>query len=142
MATNANREQAELLARIIVLEKQLLETDRQKDTFNSEINEIYTKLEKLKDDLRLIKDASQIEPRLQILEKAVGEIKAELPELIIIKKLFMGLIAFILTAFLALIWNSLVLQHGNSNKDNISEVAKKVIDEYNKGNNSDGKSSK
>jgi hypothetical protein len=57
----------------------------------------------------------------------------ELPELLLIKKMFMSLLAFILTAFLALIWNNVVIKGPSTDKGELDEIAKKVVDEYNKG---------
>lgn len=127
------KEQAEMIARIMVLEKQLLDSQRSNDRLNTEVTDLYNRLENLKDEIRQIRDVSEIEPQLESLEKAIGSMKMELPELLLIKKMFMGLIAFILTAFLTLIWNSLVLKGNVTDKGDLDEIAKKVIDEYNKG---------
>ena len=122
-----------MLARILVLEKQLLDSQKSNDRLNSEVTDLYNRLESLKDEVRKIRDISEIEPQLETIEKAIDSMKMELPELLLIKKMFMGLIAFILTAFLALIWNSLVLKESTIDKGNLDEIAKKVVDEYNKG---------
>ena len=66
----------------------------------------------------------------------------ELPEIRLIKKLFMGLVAFVLTAFLGLIWNTVVLKSSQdvsmklnpTSEEQIGDIAKKVINEYQKGN--------
>lgn len=127
------KEQAEMLARIMVLEKQLLDSQRSNDRLNTEVTDLYNRLEKLKDEIRHIRDVSVIEPQLETLEKEISSIKMELPELLLIKKMFMSLLAFILTAFLALIWNNVVVKGPSTDKGELDEIAKKVVDEYNKG---------
>ena len=127
------KEQAEMLARIMVLEKQLLDSQRSNDRLNTEVTDLYNRLEKLKDEIRHIRDVSVIEPQLETLEKEISSIKMELPELLLIKKMFMSLLAFILTAFLALIWNNVVIKGPSTDKGELDEIAKKVVDEYNKG---------
>ena len=127
------KEQAEMLARIMVLEKQLLDSQRSNDRLNTEVTDLYNRLEKLKDEIRHIRDVSVIEPQLETLEKEISSIKMELPELLLIKKMFMSLLAFILTAFLALIWNNVVIKTPSTDSGDLDEIAKKVIDEYNKG---------
>jgi predicted nuclease with TOPRIM domain len=127
------KEQAEMLARIMVLEKQLLDSQRSNDRLNTEVTDLYNRLEKLKDEIRHIRDVSVIEPQLETLEKEISSIKMELPELLLIKKMFMSLLASILTAFLALIWNNVVIKGPSTDKGELDEIAKKVVDEYNKG---------
>lgn len=127
------KEQAEMLARIMVLEKQLLDSQRSNDRLNTEVTDLYNRLEKLKDEIRHIRDVSVIEPQLETLEKEISSIKMELPELLLIKKMFMSLLAFILTAFLALIWNNVVIKTPSTDSGDLDEIAKKVVDEYNKG---------
>jgi hypothetical protein len=122
-----------MLARIMVLEKQLLDSQRSNDRLNTEVTDLYNRLEKLKDEIRHIRDVSVIEPQLETLEKEISSIKMELPELLLIKKMFMSLLAFILTAFLALIWNNVVIKGPSTDKGELDEIAKKVVDEYNKG---------
>lgn len=127
------KEQAEMLARIMVLEKQLLDSQKSNDRLNTEVTDLYNRLEKIKDEIRHIRDVSVIEPQLETLEKEISSIKMELPELLLIKKMFMSLLAFILTAFLALIWNNVVIKTPSTDNGELDEIAKKVVDEYNKG---------
>ena len=127
------KEQADMLVKIMVLESKLIDSQRSYDRLSEDVIDLYNRLEILKDEVRDKVDISNIEPKLKTIESDIKSIKLELPELLLIKRMFMGLIAFILTAFLALIWNSLVLHSPTGDKGDLDEIAKKVVDEYNKG---------
>ena len=86
--------------------------------------------------MRNKKDVAQYETRVREIEDDLDSIKLELPEIRLVKKLFLGLVAFVLTAFLGLIWNSLVLNPSKNNSmrppENLNDIAKKFVEEYNK----------
>ena len=86
--------------------------------------------------LVLEKQVEEILERIKSLEDKMDAIRLELPEIRLIKKVFVGLIAFILTGFLGLVWNSVVLKTNTTTEahptaDDITEL-KKILDEYQK----------
>jgi hypothetical protein len=123
--------------RISILENKLAESEKRFDRMDATIQEIHKKLDSLKDDLRGKKDTSQFESRVKEIEADLDSVKVELPEIRLVKKLFMGLVAFLLTAFLGLVWNSLVLNPTKTQSmhppENLNDIAKKFVEEYNKG---------
>ena len=122
--------------RVSILENKILENERRFDKVDLAIQEIHKKLENLKDEMRNKKDVAQYETRVREIEDDLDSIKLELPEIRLVKKLFLGLVAFVLTAFLGLIWNSLVLNPSKNNSmrppENLNDIAKKFVEEYNK----------
>ena len=122
--------------RISILENKILENEKRFDRMDTAIQEIHKKLETLKDEMRNKKDVSQYDGRVKEIEEDLDSIKLELPEIRLVKKLFLGLVAFVLTAFLGLVWNTLVINPSKNNSmrppENLNDIAKKFIEEYNK----------
>lgn len=124
--------------RISILESKIQDNERRFERFDSSILEIHKKLDQLKDDLRNKKDIAQFDLRVEEIEKEVESIKLEFPEIRLVKKLVMGMIAFILTAFLGLIWNVVVINPTkntsmNRPQENLNDIANKFVEEYKKG---------
>lgn len=96
--------------------------------------DVLNKLEKLKDEIRSHKDIDDFEERIHDLEEMVDSLRQEMPEMRLMRKIVFALVAFVLTAFLGLIWNSVVLNPNRNNtmrSENAQEIAKKIIEEYN-----------
>ncbi len=129
MATNQ-----EIWEKIFVIERDLLENQRSLNKFDSSYSEIIDKLEKLKDEIRSKKSVDDFEDRIKDLEEMVDSLRQEMPEMRIIRKVVFSLVAFILTAFLGLLWNTVILNPKPTVKvENTQEVVKKIVEEYNKG---------
>ena len=105
----------ELWSKIFVIERDLLENQKTLNKVDSSYMEVLNKLEKLKDEIRSHKDIDDFEERIQDLEELVDSLRQEMPEMRLIRKIVFALVTFVLTAFLGLIWNSVVL---NLNKNN------------------------
>ena len=123
--------------RISILENKLIENERRFNRMDDSIQDIHKKIDNLKDDMRNKKDTSQFESRVKEIEDDLDSVKLELPEIRLVKKLFLGLVAFVLTAFLGLVWNTLVLNPTKNQSmrppENLNDIAKKFVEEYNKG---------
>lgn len=102
---------------------------------DSSYTEVLNKLEKLKDEIRSKKSVDDFEERIKDLENMVDSLRQEMPEMRLIRKIVFTLVAFILTAFLGVLWNTVILQQKNNSMriDNSQEVVKKIVEEYNKG---------
>jgi hypothetical protein len=135
----------ELWAKVMLIERELLEKERSLTRVDTNLFEINKSIDKIKDDLRNQRNIPDIEERLNYLEEQVDAIRLELPEIRLIKKLFLGLIAFVLTGFMGLIWNTVVMKstentsmrmhsESSSSGENLNDIAKKFVDEYKKGN--------
>lgn len=123
-------------SKIFVIERDLLENQRSLNRLDSSYAEVISKLEKIKDELRDKKSVDDFEERIRDLEEMVDSLRQEMPEMRLIRKIVFALVAFVLTAFLGVIWNSVILnpQKNNSMKiENSQEVVKKIVEEYNKG---------
>lgn len=123
-------------SKIFVIERDLLENQRSLNRLDSSYTEVISKLEKIKDELRDKKSVDDFEERIRDLEEMVDSLRQEMPEMRLIRKIVFALVAFVLTAFLGVIWNSVILnpQKNNSMKiENSQEVVKKIVEEYNKG---------
>jgi DNA repair exonuclease SbcCD ATPase subunit len=137
----SNQNNQDIWSKIYVIERELLEKEKSLDRLDDSLLELNKKIEQLKDDLRNLRVIPDLEERIKYLEDQVDAIRLELPEIRLIKKLFMGMVAFVLTAFLGLIWNTVVIKSSqetsmkliNSSEEQIGDIAKKVIDEYQKG---------
>nr|QMP82870.1 MAG: hypothetical protein [Caudoviricetes sp.] len=131
---NQNNQQ-DIWSKIYVLERDLQETQRSLNKLDSSYSEIIKKLEHIKDELRNLKSVSDLEKDIREVEEMVDSLRQEMPEMRIIRKIVFALVAFILTAFLGLIWNTVIFQKTSGMRiDNSQEVVKKIVDEYNKGN--------
>ena len=122
-------------SKIFILERDLLENQRSLNKLDASYSEVINKLEKLKDEIRNKKSVDDFEERIKDLEEMVDSLRQEMPEMRLIRKVVFALVAFILTAFLGLIWNTVVVKP-NSNSmriENSQEVVKKIVEEYNKG---------
>lgn len=122
-------------SKIFILERDLLENQRTLNKLDSSYNEVINKIEKLKDEIRSKKSVDDFEDRIRDLEEMVDSLRQEMPEMRLIRKVVFALVAFILTAFLGLIWNTIVLKPNSTSMriENSQEVVKKIVDEYNKG---------
>lgn len=125
-------------SKILLLESKINETDRGLNKLDSSLSEIHRKIDQIKDDLRNHKNIPEIESKIKEVEEEVDNVKLELPEIRLIKKLFMGLVAFLLSAFLGLIWNALVLNPSKTNSvksaEEMDAIAKRFVEEYKKKN--------
>jgi hypothetical protein len=131
-------QQAELLVRILVIERQLLEFEKSRDKILIGQEEYNAKLEAMKDNIRQYKNIPDIVSKIEKMESRLNTIDLEMVSMAPIKKVVsyasMFIIATMLTAFWGVITN-------NQSKTDYSEIAKKIISEYNKGEekNNNGK---
>lgn len=124
----------ELWSKIFVLERDLLENQKSLNRMDSSYNEVLNKLEKLKEEIRSKKSVDDFEDRLKDLEEMVDSLRQEMPEMRLIRKIVFALVAFILTAFLGVLWNTVIINQQKSNSmriENSQEVVKKILEEYN-----------
>jgi peptidoglycan hydrolase CwlO-like protein len=124
----------ELWSKIFVLERDLLENQKSLNRMDSSYNEVLNKLEKLKEEIRSKKSVDDFEDRLNDLEEMVDSLRQEMPEMRLIRKIVFALVAFILTAFLGVLWNTVIINQQKSNTmriENSQEVVKKILEEYN-----------
>ena len=125
----------DLWAKIFVIERDLLENQRAINRLDSSYNELLKKIDSLKDDIRSQKGIDGFDGRIRDLEEMVDSLRQEMPEMRLLRKMVFALVGFVLTAFLGLIWNNIVI---NPNKNNTmkvessQELIKKVVEEYNK----------
>lgn len=125
----------DLWSKIFVIERDLLENQRAINRLDSSYNELLKKIDSLKDDIRSQKDIDGFDGRIRDLEEMVDSLRQEMPEMRLLRKMVFALVGFVLTAFLGLIWNNIVI---NPNKNNTmkvessQELIKKVVEEYNK----------
>jgi peptidoglycan hydrolase CwlO-like protein len=124
----------ELWSKIFVLERDLLENQKSLNRMDSSYNEVLNKLEKLKEEIRSKRSVDDFEDRLKDLEEMVDSLRQEMPEMRLIRKIVFALVAFILTAFLGVLWNTVIINQQKSNTmriENSQEVVKKILEEYN-----------
>ena len=137
---NQNQNGQDIWSKIFVIERELRDKEKSLDKLDITLLDLNRKIEQLKDDLHNLKVIPDLEERIKYLEDQVDAIRLELPEIRLMKKLVMGLVAFVLTAFLGLIWNTVVIRSSqdvsmrlNTSSEEIGDIAKKIIDEYQKG---------
>lgn len=138
MSQQTNRPDNDVWVRISILESKIQENEKRFDRMDFSLSEIHKKLDQLKDDMRNKKDVAQFDSRVEEIEREVESIKLEFPEIRLVKKLVMGMIAFILTAFLGLIWNVVVINPTKTAsmvrpQENLNDIANKFVEEYKKG---------
>lgn len=129
---NQNNQQ-DVWSKIFVIERDLLENQRTINKLDSSYAEVLNKIEKLKDEIRNKKSVDDFEDRIKDLEEMVDSLRQEMPEMRLIRKIVFALVAFILTAFLGVIWNTVILSSGkqaNMKNENVQEIAKKIVEEY------------
>ena len=129
---NQNNQQ-DVWSKIFVIERDLLENQRTINKLDSSYTEVLNKIEKLKDEIRNKKSVDDFEDRIKDLEEMVDSLRQEMPEMRLIRKIVFALVAFILTAFLGVIWNTVILSSGkqaNMKNENVQEIAKKIVEEY------------
>lgn len=121
----------EIKTKIIYLEKQISDLERDTKAGCEDFTKLKERLEAIKYDLAHKKDLDSIEDSLDKLNAKLNSVELELPEFRLVKKLILGMIAFILTAFLGLIWNTTI---SPSKKTDvlIDDIAKKIAEEYKK----------
>ena len=117
-------------SKIFIIERDLLENQRSINKLDISYQEVLSKLEKIKDELRNKRSVDDFEDRIKDLEEMVDSLRQEMPEIRLIRKIVFTLVAFILTAFLGLMWNTVTNQPKKS--DSIDEISKKIINEYKK----------
>lgn len=122
----------EIRSKIEYFEKQLDLLDVSNDKNHADIMDLKNYLHRLKETVKNIKetDIQNIENSLDAIKNKIAIIESEMPELKLVKKIVMSMVAIILTVFLGLIWNSAL----NIKKtENMDEIAKRVLNEYQKG---------
>lgn len=117
--------------RLFILERDLLEHQKSINRLDSSYKEILTKLEDIKDDLRN-NNIDDFDPRLKAIEGMLDGIRQEMPEMRLTKKIVLGLVAFILTAFLGLIWNLAIQPPPSQTRGSIDEFFNRINEEYKK----------
>lgn len=122
--------QKDFWSKIFVIERDLLENQRSINKLDSGYTELLNKIENLKDELRNKKSVDDFEERIKDLEEMVDALRQEMPEIRLIRKIVFTLVAFILTAFLGLMWNTVTNQPKKS--ESIDEISKKILNEYKK----------
>lgn len=139
---NNNNNTQDIWSKLYIIERELLEKEKSLNRLDVSLLDLTKKIEQLKDDLRNLKVIPDLEERIKYLEDQVDSIRMELPEIRLIKKLFLGLVGFVLISFLGLIWNTVVIKSSQessmkpigSSEEQITDITKKIIDEYKKGN--------
>lgn len=122
----------EIRSKIEYFEKQLDLLDVSNDKNHADIMDLKNYLHRLKETVKNIKetDIQNIENSLDAIKNKIAIIESEMPELKLVKKIVISMVAIILTAFLGLVWNSAL----NIKKtENMDEIAKRVLNEYQKG---------
>lgn len=122
----------EIRSKIEYFEKQLDLLDVSNDKNHADIMDLKNYLQRLKETVKNIKetDIQNIENSLDAIKNKIAIIESEMPELKLVKKIVISMVAIILTAFLGLVWNSAL----NIKKtENMDEIAKRVLNEYQKG---------
>lgn len=125
--------QKDFWSKIFVIERDLLENQRSINKLDSGYTELLNKIESIKDELRKKKSVDDFEERIKDLEEMVDALRQEMPEIRLIRKIVFALVAFILTAFLGVIWNTVILSSGKQSSmknENVQEIAKKIVEEY------------
>jgi prefoldin subunit 5 len=131
----------ELQFKIKLLEKQIADLEKVSTKSDTYCYELHSKIEKIKDELNSVKriNLDDIKNVINLIEKEIekiqGEIdilRLEMPEMRLIKKIVLGLVAFILTAFLGLLWNTTINPPVKKSNDNVEEIIKKITKEYSK----------
>ncbi len=133
---------AELQFKISLIDRQIVELERLFTKNDSHVSELHTKLEKIKDEINEVKrinldgvtrSVADIEREIESLQKEIDILRLEMPEMRLIKKIVLGLVAFILTAFLGLLWNTVINSSAKKSNENVEEIVKKLSQEYKKG---------
>lgn len=121
----------EIKSKISYLEKQMSDMEHDSKLGSDELSKLKDRLEAIKYDLAHKKDLDYIEDSLEKLNSKINSIELELPEFRLVKKLILGMIAFILTAFLGLIWNT-TISPTKKPEVVIDDIAKRIAEEYKK----------
>lgn len=121
----------EIKSKISYLEKQMSDLEHDSKFGSDELSKLKDRLEAIKYDLAHKKDLDYIEDSLEKLNSKINSIELELPEFRLVKKLILGMIAFILTAFLGLIWNT-TISPTKKPEVVLDDIAKRIAEEYKK----------
>lgn len=77
------------------------------------------------------RDIADLKEKTNNLEEKVDSIRMEFPEIKLMKKLLLGLVGFVLSGFMALIWNTVVVKQQSPKETQIIEsISKKILEEY------------
>lgn len=122
----------EIKSKISYIEKQIQEIEKDYKYGYGEFSKLKDRLESIKYDLAQKKDLDFVEDSLNKLKEKLNIIELELPEFRLVKKLILGMIAFVLTAFLGLVWNTTIIPPTKKTDAIIDDIARKVAEEYKK----------
>ncbi len=129
----------ELQFKLQLIDRQLSEIQRDYSRSDVHIADLHEKVEKIKDEINSVKRINlddlklaikSIEKEISDLQVEIDTLKLEMPEMRLIKKIVLGLVAFILTAFLGLLWNTVINPVSKKSNDNVDEIVKKISQEY------------
>ena len=130
---------AELQFKISLIDRQIADLEKFFAKNDSHVSDLHEKLDKIKDELNDAKRInidglknciSSIEKEIETLQKEIDALRLEMPEMRLIKKIVLGLVAFILTAFLGLLWNTVINTSAKKSNENVEEIVKKLSQEY------------
>lgn len=116
-----------IISRLNLIEHQLNEFEKTRSECTIELQAIHVKIDKIKEDIREHRSIPDILSSISDVEKRLRGIELELPDFRLVKRVFLGFIAIILTAFIGALWNTVIQP---PKKDNIDEIAKRIIQEY------------
>lgn len=137
MTTNSEREAA-ILARLLVLEKQLDHLEKEHVRVSEILPEVHNRINDVKIELLSIRSQSQtvtkLESKLNDIEDKYNSLSKEISDVSTIKKIVVSVIIFALTAILGLVINSVYHKPISDSDINqkLDDINKKLSKEYSK----------
>jgi hypothetical protein len=123
----------DIWSKIFIIERDLLENQKSINRQDASYVELLKKIDSLKDDIRQHKNFDELDQRIKDLEILVDDLRQEMPEMRLIRKMVFALVAFILTAVMGLLWNNAIIDSSrNASMRSVDEISRKVLEEYTK----------
>jgi hypothetical protein len=123
----------DIWSKIFIIERDLLENQKSINRQDASYIELLKKIDSLKDDIRQHKNFDELDQRIKDLEILVDDLRQEMPEMRLIRKMVFALVAFILTAVMGLLWNNAIIDSSrNASMRSVDEISRKVLEEYTK----------
>jgi archaellum component FlaC len=119
----------ELTVRTNGIEKQINQLESSCHVTTDHLGEIKSKIEGINLSLSQKVNVSSSNEEHDKIKNKISEIELELPELKLMKRIFILIISFFFTSFIGLTWN-FISNKEKASEISVEEIAKKILSEY------------
>ena len=124
--------QSQLMARLLVLETQLVNNEKVHDKLIQNVSDIDRKIDDLRYEIQSLRHLPEVSKKVTDLETQISSVKLELAESSWIKKIVSGVVGLILVTVVTTAVNVTLNYNPNNSNKKIDILLERLNDEYSK----------